>query len=285
LTALCKLNNCAKVQWTQFSNTISTVQTAASAAGINLPSTDNANSDLSGQSYNVDAWWLHFTSDGHVTIKSCIKYTVAGTGTLDDYQGYNTSYNSLGMHPPKCSHTWGTPAVPTNGAIYSPVDVIIDGVVKGKVTVATNADAIFGGNVTYNQNGVDVLGVEANGTLYIATYGLDSLGNITIWAAMFSQNGPWEGDLACSSSSNYSNCHASGSVCKQSPAPYGNPQTCTMTSYGSVAIYGDGSSSSIHTSQLFQHRDYNYDPNLLFVQPPYWPNLGNAFTILTQRPI
>ena len=36
---------------------------------------------------------------------------------------------------------------------------------------------------------------------------------------------------------------------------------------------------------MFSARFYNYDPNLLFVQPPFWPNLGNAFTILTQRRI
>ena len=289
-TALCKLNNCSKVQFTQFANTITTVAGAAAAGGINLGSTDSNNSALSGQSpaYHVDAWKLVFLSNGTVQVSSCKKYTTGGSTpkTLEVYQGYNTSYNSAGMNPPVCGDMQ-TLSVPTNGAIYSAVDVIVSGVVKGKVTVATSADAVFGGNITYATPGQDVLGVEATGTLYIATWGLDSLGNITIWAAMFSLNGPWEGDLNCSTSSNYSNCHASSTVCKQNPPtyPYGNPATCTMYSYGSVAIYGDGSTSSIHTSQLFQHRDYNYDNNLLFVQPPYWPTLGNAFTILTQRPI
>ena len=73
-------------------------------------------------------------------------------------------------------------------------------------------------------------------------------------------------------------------MCKQSPAPYGSPQTCGMTFHGSSAVYGQ-SGSAISMANLFQVRSYNYDTNLLFVQPPYWPSLGNAFTILVQRQI
>ena len=47
-------------------------------------------------------------------------------------------------------------------------------------------------------------------------------------------------------------------------------------------MYG-GSSGAIIFSNLFATRNYNYDNNLLFVQPPYFPTLGNAFTILLQR--
>jgi hypothetical protein len=59
-----------------------------------------------------------------------------------------------------------------------------------------------------------------------------------------------------------------------------------MTTYGSSAIYGNGAgNSSIVMTNMFNTRSYNYDPNLLFVQPPFWPTLGNAFTILVQRQI
>ena len=57
-----------------------------------------------------------------------------------------------------------------------------------------------------------------------------------------------------------------------------------MTVYGSTAVYGQ-SGSAISMANMFNHRSYNYDSNLLFVQPPYWPSLGNAFTILVQRPV
>ena len=38
-------------------------------------------------------------------------------------------------------------------------------------------------------------------------------------------------------------------------------------------------------SNLFAHRNYIYDNNLKFPQPPYWPTLGNAFTVLVQREV
>ena len=34
---------------------------------------------------------------------------------------------------------------------------------------------------------------------------------------------------------------------------------------------------------MFNVRNYNYDNNLIYQPPPWWPSLGNAFTILVQR--
>ena len=161
--------------------------------------------------------------------------------------------------------------VPANGAIYSAVDVLISGVVKGRVTVATAGDVIYGGGVSYNQNGTDVLGVEATGTIYIAQWAEDANGSITIYSAQFALHGPFTADPNCGSPTS---CHA---VCSTGTK-------CVMTIYGSTAVYGQ-SSSAISMAGMFNVRWYNYDPNLLFVQPPFWPTLGNAFTILTQRPV
>jgi hypothetical protein len=55
-----------------------------------------------------------------------------------------------------------------------------------------------------------------------------------------------------------------------------------MTYYGSAAVYGQSSGAIVFTN-MFSRRNYNYDPNLLSVQPPYWPSLGNAFVIVVQR--
>ena len=38
-------------------------------------------------------------------------------------------------------------------------------------------------------------------------------------------------------------------------------------------------------SGMFNTRNYNYDTNLIFLPPPFFPSLGNAFTILVQRQI
>jgi Tfp pilus assembly protein PilX len=255
-TALCKVNNCTAVQFTTFASTFTTVAGAASAGGITLGSTDTSNPALSGQSpaYHVDAWKLAFQSNGTVIISSCKKYT-SGSTTYDLYHGSN---------PPVCGDA-KTDTVPSNGAIYSAVDVLVSGVVKGKVTVATAGNVIFGGNTTYNTNGVDVLGVEATGSVIVAQWAPDSNHNITIYSAEFALNGLFERD----------------------PDWTGSPSG-TMNYYGSTAVYGSNcgqSDCTIIFSDFFNARNYNYDPNLLFVQPPFWPTLGNAFTILTQRPI
>jgi len=262
-TALCKLNNCTAVPFSNFSTTFSTVQGAAANGGITLAATDPTNANLSSQNYAVDAWSLVFQSNGTVLVSSCKKYVSGGSNpkTYADYDGSN---------PPVCG-TATTMTVPTNGAIYSSQDIIVSGVVKGQVTVATAGNIIYGGSVTYNTNGVDVLGVEATGTIYIAQWAPDSNGNITIWSAQFALNGPFVADPGCSSPRG---CH---SACNYSA-------NCTMTIYGSTAVYGQ-SGSAISMANEFNTRNYNYDPNLLFVQPRYWPNLGNAFTILTQRPV
>jgi hypothetical protein len=57
-----------------------------------------------------------------------------------------------------------------------------------------------------------------------------------------------------------------------------------MNIYGSSALYGN-SNGPILMTNAFGHRNYNYDNNLLFLPPPYFPTLPNAFTILVQREI
>ena len=244
-TALCKLNNCTAVPFSNFSSTVTTVAGAAGSGGISLAATDPTNSGLSGQTpaYSVNIWKLVFQSNGTVLVSSC-KYGVSGS---DNY-----------ANAPTCG-TAVTKSVPTNGAIYSAVDVLISGVVKGKVTVATAGNAVYGGNTTYNTNGTDVLGVEANGSIVVPSWSRDASHNLTVYSAQFALNGPFEADQS----------YISGAA-------------GTLNFYGSSAVYG-GSSGAIIFSNLFATRNYNYDNNLLFVQPPYFPTLGNAFTILLQR--
>ncbi|HEY5059585.1 MAG TPA: hypothetical protein VII51_11275 [Gaiellaceae bacterium] len=256
-TALCKLNNCTAVPFTNFSSTFTTVAGAAGYGGIVLAATDPGNAALSSQSpaYTVDAWKLSFQSNGTVIISSCKKFKSSGGTIFEDYNGSTA---------PVCGNPV-TKTVPTNGAIYSTPDVLISGIVKGKVTVATAGDVVFAGNTTYNANGTDVLGVEATGTIYVAQWARDANGSITIYAAEFALNGLFEADP------NYSGSISGGSV---------------MNFYGSTAVYGGscgGADCTIIFSNMFNTRVYNYDNNLLFVQPPYWPSLGNAYTILLQR--
>ena len=258
-TALCKLNNCSPVPFTSFASTFTTVAGAATAGGISLASTDPTNAALSGQSpaYKVDAWKLVFQSNGTVLVSSCKLYKSGGS-TPTTYQDYD------GTNPPVCG-TAVSKSVPTNGAIYSAADVLIQGVVKGKVTVATAGNVVYTGNTTYNTNGIDVLGVEATGSVIVAQYAPDGSHNITLYSAQFGLNGAFEAD-----------------------PNWGGSASGTMDFYGSTAVYGSNcgqADCTIFFSTFFSARHYNYDPNLQFVEPPFWPTLGNAFTILTQRPI
>ena len=215
--------------FSSFQSTTTTVSGAAAAGGISLGTKDNTNAGLSGQSYNVDAWKLAFQSNGTVLVSSCKFYTSVvnqNTKVWADYDGTN---------PPVCG-TAVSKTVPTNGAIYSAVDVLVSGVVKGRVTVASSGDIIFAGNTTYNANGVDVLGLEAQGTLYVAQYAMAA--TVNLWAAELSLSGPFEADPLYNSG-------ASG----------------TMNFNGSTAVYGGGSGAVIFTN-MFSTRNYNYDPNL-----------------------
>jgi hypothetical protein len=249
-TALCKLNNCNPVLFSSFQSTITTVSGAAAAGGITLGAKDLTNAGLSGQSYNVDAWKLAFQSNGTVLVSSCKLFVSVVNGNNKTWADYD------GTTPPVCG-TATSYNVPSNGAIYSAVDVLVSGVVKGKVTVASSADIVFAGNTTYNTNGADVLGLEAQGTLYVAQYAM--VGNtLNLWAAELSLTGPFRSD------------------------PNFNNPSGTMNFNGSTAVYGDPSGAVIFTNQ-FSTRNYLYDNNLKFLQPPYWPTLGNAFTILVQR--
>jgi hypothetical protein len=252
-TALCKLNNCNPIPFSTFQSTITTVQGAASAGGITLGTKDTGNSALSGQSYNVDAWKLTFLSAGTVQVSSCKLYsTTNAQGQVTTYADYTAS------SPPVCGNTQ-TKNVPSNGAIYAAADVLVSGVVKGRVTVATTGDVVFGGNTTYNTNGQDVLGLEAQGTIYIAQWSVSgSNPTLNLWAALLALNGPFTADPNVST--------AKG----------------TMNINGSIDVYGQAG-SAISMTNMFATRNYNYDANLLFLQPPYWPSLGNSFTILVQR--
>ena len=234
--ALCKLNNCAPVPFSNFSNTFSKVAGAATAP-FNLGTTDSGNNP-------VDAWWIKFASNGTATIASCVQhFTTNGQGVKTYYPIYDNA--------PTCSSFAGPYTLPTNGAIYSAADVIVSGVVKGQITVATAGNVYYGGNLTQNTPGVDVIGEEATGSIYVPEWAPDASHNITIYSAQFSLNGAFE-----------------------SSPDWGGSATGTMNFFGSTAVYGVTPCSQtvgsdctiIYFSGFFATRHYNYDPNLLFVR-------------------
>ena len=272
--ALCKLNNCAAVPFTNFSSTFSKVSGAASCPVSGTPAGPPSywcfgTADPNNGNAAVDAWWIRFLSNGKATFTPCTKYYTT------NYQGVKTYY-PIYDNQPNCGTTSAQYTLPTNGAIYSAADVIVSGVVKGQITVATAGNVYYGGSLTQNTPGTDVIGEEAQGSIYVPEWAPDSNRNITIYSAQFSLNGAF-----------------------MSSPDWNSGTKGTMNFYGSTAVYGitpcnkstpgagyqAADCTIMYFSGFFAARNYNYDPNLLFVQPPYWPNLGNAFTILVQRQI
>ena len=268
-TALCKLNNCAAVPFSSFASTFATVSGAASGGGISLGATDNTNAALSSQSpaYDVDAWKLVFQSNGTVIVSSCKKYSTGGsTPTIyDDYDGTSAQQ-------PVCGTAQTIRCRPTARSTRA-VDVLIPASSKARSPWRSAGNVIFAGNTTYNANGIDVLGVEAHGS--------------GTWSPCTRRTrGTQPHDLR-------RGVRAERAVRAGSATATTARRRATFNFYGSTAVYGlngtkvcgNNITSSIVFSSMFSARFYNYDPNLLFVQPPFWPTLGNAFTILTQRRI
>ena len=185
---------------------------------------------------SVDAWKLTFNSGGTVTIATCTRTYLYW------------SYRYIAETAPTCTTT-STVAIPTIGAIYVNQSVIVSGIVKGQVTVASNDDLVIADNISYVTKGVDVLGLIAKNDMLVAAY---VPYNLSWSAATVAQNGKWR---------SYEDSTSKG----------------TMTFTGSTATNGGGSMG------MFSYRNYIYDSNLLYLQPPYFPLILDTYTIVSFR--
>ena len=78
--------------------------------------------------------------------------------------------------------------VPSNGAIYTGQTAIVEGEVKGRVTIGSDDDIVIANNLDQVTPGTDVLGLVAYNDLWIADYGPSVL---TWSAALLVQNNTW----------------------------------------------------------------------------------------------
>ena len=179
-----------------------------------------------------DGWRLTFNSTGTVTIASCKK-----SGT-----------SHLAAVTPTCTTT-STVAVPTIGAIYVNQSAIVMGQVKGRVTIASNADVVIGGNISYVTPGVDVLGLVAKNEMIVAQW---TPYDLTWNAATIAQTGQWR-------------------------------SWSTDGSHGTMTFNGSTATNLGGYMGMFDYRNYNYDVNLLYLQPPYFPVIADNYTVLLSR--
>jgi hypothetical protein len=230
------------VQFSAFQTSLDAISRAAQNAGGIY---------LSNPGGSVKAWQVTFNSAGTVTYRTC------------------TASQALQTTQPTCTGTATTKTIPTNGAIYSELPVVLAGgtstctdpqvgtltnanCVHGRVTVASNGDIIIGDDIGYVSSGTDVLGLMAKNNVWVASW----VGNSLTWrGAALAENGYWsQPTSACSG------CH-----------------TGTMTFTGSSATYSGGA------MDMFANRSYNYDSTLLYLQPPWFPTLPQAYTVVLYR--
>ncbi len=201
----------------------------------------------------VDAWRLVFNGNGTITVSSCTK---SGSNAIEDVMPNCSLYS-----PPGCMV--GVCNVPSNGAVYAQQSVVISGgastcgspvitgnCVNGRVTVASNNDIVVGTNIDYNTTGDDVLGLIAGQEMIVAQWAPTPLN----WrAATIAQTGQWRSAV--------SNQTHNG--------------TATFT--GSTATNGGGYMS------MYASRVYQYDSSLQYLQPPWFPAIGDAYSVLLFR--
>jgi len=217
----------------------------------------SAAGDATGGGIYLDSsygsWRLTFNANGTVTVEGCASANPQTSSTS-----------------PTCTAVGSPRPVPTNGAIYSEVSVIVQGTVKGRVTVATPNRVIIGGNLLYQGDvgfdspsyGQNVLGLEAMNEVVVPCW---ITGDLDWRAALLSENqtwGAWGNGFAAGGGS----CSTSGVT--------GN----RMRHRGSATLDHGGSFSS-----WFDNRDYLYDDSLQYLAPPWFPTLDPSYKIMAFR--
>lgn len=233
------------VVFSTFTTAISTVQAVASG--------------VSGQPFFLDdstvkTWSLVFTSNGKVSIAKC---TGAAGVVVEAVTGATIPT------PPTCAAPYATVNVPTIGAIYTGQDVMVKGVVEGRVTIASNDNIYIAGNLTYDTPvGQNVLGLIARNNVVVpefAPYPLPG-GDMTWYSASVAMTG-------AERMGNESGNWASG--------------VGELFRYGSTAT----ADSPVMNILFPAGRSYNYDPTLAFLQPPFFPVISVNYDVLLFREI
>ncbi len=228
-----------------FSNFTTSITDIKRAADLNVVGTQTPY-DLNNGNYDI--WKLTFKSDGTLDVAGCKD---SGSNKPED------------VKPTTCTAVSNNLPMPANGAIYAQQSVMIsDGTstcgspvitgncVNGRVTVASANDVIIGDNIDYVQTGDDVLGLIAANEMIVAQWAPTTLS----WrGATIAQTGQWRSAIG------------------------NQTHNGTMTFTGSTATNGGGYMS------MYATRVYKYDNSLLYLQPPWFPTIDYAYTVLLYR--
>jgi hypothetical protein len=178
------------------------------------------------------------------------RFTFNAGGTVGVQGCDRTGGNDVADVAPTCGATTTLP-VPANGAIYSEQDAIVLGSVKGRVTVASNDDIVVADNVNPVSATQDVLGLVAKNYVYVAKYVPDTL---TWSAGVIAQSRTWKA------------------------RDWSGTKKTLMTFTGMAATEDGGSFAG-----MFTNRVYGYESNFLYLPPPWFPIVEDAYTVLFFR--
>lgn len=179
------------------------------------------------------------------------RLTLTSSGTTQVDKCKKVSGKAVHDTAPTCTF-YATYSIPPNGAIFSEQTVVVSGSVNGRFTIAANAAIVIGGDISYVNPEDDTLGLIAKTEMVVAHW----VGTNLSWrAATIAQEDMWRSST-------------------------GSAHHGTVTFTGSTATNDGGYMS------MFSTRVYNYDPQLKWLQPPYFPAIeGAPFVILSTREI
>lgn len=218
------------IDFSQFTRAIADIKDAAMSGGtyFNDPLTNG--------------WLLQFRSDGTARVHKITSVDL------------KTTIGSIGC---------GTSVpMPANGAMYFEQPVVVgtgstmadacgiagprESVVDGRVTVATPGDLFLGGNISYESNGDDVLGLIATQSIVFPKYAPI---NTSVRAATLAQYGQW--------------------ITAATTPVYG---------HNSLVYTGSQTTNQGGYASMYANRTYNYDPVLQFLRPPFYPIIEGSWT-------
>ena len=205
---------------------------------------------------------LVFNSDGTFTVYKVT--ALINLNTDDNNPDYDPATQSAG------NLVYDHRAIPANGIIFVEDNVWVEGIVKGRATVAA-ANLNFGStpptiyiphSIVYGaRDGSDVLGLIAQNNIYV-TYGADDV--LVVDGALIAQEG--------------------------AVIFPGGPVKTSITTFGTVMTYnmwtwtwedGQNPDGSWHVSSGYAQTYNNYDSHLLYGPPPSFPVLNSTYQVIS----
>jgi len=221
----------------------------------------------------ADAWFLRFRADGKVDIHPII--SLLGIG-----MPLEVTTPLLG-----CGETFD---VPSNGAMYFEEQVLVSSnvalsvlcngttlnigaqpsVVDGRVTVASSDKILLGGDIAYETDGDDVLGLIARHDVVVSALAVNLNqvvgGDVSIRAASIAVQGEWRTYL---------------------PLGIGLPGNLGGLLHDRLEYSGMQATKAGFDISQYQSMDFSYDDTLRELRPPYFPIFEGSWRSLYWREI